>query len=163
MKKLLLFILISLSFSEDISTNYKKTTLSDRLVSNIINFKFNKSDSINFITNDYLNTLDSHQKSELYNSLKQNIAFNMILTGIIPVSGHYRINKVKRGLKIVRIGFLAFAAPFTPFALGADSDFLYLGVGAAFISIPISYLSIIIDSGFQTSKYNKKIKKIIFN
>ena len=70
---------------------------------------------------------------------------NMILTGIIPVSGHYRINKVKRGLKIVRIGFLAFAAPFTPFALGADSDFLYLGVGAAFISIPISYLSIIIE------------------
>jgi len=88
---------------------------------------------------------------------------NMLLTSIVPTTGHFRIDKGSRGLKIVGYGCLAFALPFAPFVVDADvNDGGYLLIAAAFLSIPISYSYLIIDSGIQTAEYNNKIKKIIF-
>ena len=155
-----LIILLSFSFPAQLRDNENicKTT-----VLAIQNFQFKKSNLIDNLTNDYLTSLTKIQKKELYDSLTQNIPLNMLLTAAAPTSGHFRINKGSRGLKIVGYGCLAFAIPFIPLAIGADvNDGGYVLIAAAFLSIPISYLYLIIDSGIQTAKYNNEIEYIIF-
>ena len=161
--KLLYAIIILFSFlsaADRVSDNkniFKSTILT------IQNFQFKKYKLIDNVTNEYLNSLTKIQKNKLYDSLKQNIPLNMLLTAAVPTSGHFRINKGSRGLRIVGYGCLAFAIPYIPFVIDADvNDGGYVLIAAAFLSIPISYLYLTIDSGIQTAKYNNEIEYIIF-
>jgi len=133
-------------------------------VSTIQNFQFNKSNLRDSLTSDYLISLTKIEKKELYDSLKQNIPLNMLLTAIAPTSGHFRVDKGLRGLKIVGYGCLAFGIPWVPLLAEGDvNDGGYLLIIAAYLSIPISYCYLLFDSGVQTVKYNNEIENIIFN
>ena len=135
-----------------------------RTVSTIQNFQFNKSNLRDSLTSDYLISLTKMEKKELYDSLKQNIPLNMLLTAIAPTSGHFRVDKGLRGLKIVGYGCLAFGIPWVPLLAESDvNDGGYLLIAAAFLSIPISYCYLLVDSGVQTVKYNNDIENIVFN
>ena len=109
-------------------------------------------------------SLSSIEKSNLYNSHKQNIAFNMLISAIIPTSGHIRINKKNRIIPIIASSITIANLPLIIAQINGDADNFVLGlfVFTAFVGIPISYLSIIIDSGIQTHKYNKKLFNNIF-
>ena len=161
--RLLYSVIIFFTFSFASDEIHDNQNILKRTISSIKTFQYNKSHLIHNVSDEYLSSLSRIQKEELYDSLKQNIPLNMLLTSIVPTTGHFRIDKGSRGLKIVGYGCLAFALPFTPFVVGADvNDGGYLLIAAAFLSIPISYSYLIIDSGIQTAEYNNKIKKIIF-
>lgn len=157
--KLLFSVLILFSFlfsSNEISANQN---ILKRTISLIQKFQYNKS----HIIHDYLASLSRIQKEVLYDSLKQNIPLNMLLTSIVSTTGHFRIDKGSRGLKIIDYGCLVFALTYAPLVVGTDvNDREYLLIAAAFLSIPISYSYLMIDSGMQTAEYNNKIKEIIF-
>ena len=156
-----LIILSTFSFAADELNDNRNICKST--VSAIQNFQFKKYNLVDNITNDHLISLTKIQKKELYDSLKQNIVLNMLLSSVVPTSGHFRVDKASRGLKIVGYGCLAFAIPYVPFVINADvNDGGYLLIAAAFLSIPISYLYLVIDSGIQTAKYNNGIEYIIF-
>jgi len=156
-----LIILFAFSFALDELSDNKNICKSK--VSAIQGFQFKKSNLVDDVTNDYLILLTKTQKKELYDSLKQNIPLNILLSAIVPTSGHVRVGKGLRGLKIVAYGCLAFATPFIPFVIDADvNDGGYILIAAAFFSIPISYLYLVIDSGIQTANYNNEIEDIIF-
>jgi hypothetical protein len=161
--KLLYIIIILFSFSSAADRVSDNKNIFKSTILTIQNFQFKKYKLIDNVTNDYLNSLTKVQKNKLYDSLKQNIPLNMLLTAAVPTSGHFRINKGSRGLKIVGYGCLAFAIPYIPFVIDVDvNDGGYVLIFAAFLSIPISYLYLIIDSGIQTAKYNNEIEYIIF-
>jgi hypothetical protein len=161
--KLLYIIIILFSFSSAADRVSDNKNIFKSTILTIQNFQFKKYKLIDNVTNDYLNSLTKVQKNKLYDSLKQNIPLNMLLTAAVPTSGHFRINKGSRGLKIVGYGCLAFAIPYIPFVIDADVyDGGYVLIAAAFLSIPISYLYLTIDSGIQTAKYNNEIEYIIF-
>ena len=135
-----------------------------RTVSTIQNFQFNKSNLRDSLTSDYLISLTKLEKKELYDSLKQNIPLNMLLTAIAPTSGHFRVDKGLRGLKIIAYGCLAFGIPWVPLLVDADvNDGGFLLIITAYVTIPISYCYLLVDSGVQTVKYNNDIENIIFN
>ena len=161
--KLLYIIIILFSFSSAADRVSDNKNIFKSTILTIQNFQFKKYKLIDNVTNDYLNSLTKVQKNKLYDSLKQNIPLNMLLTAAVPTSGHFRINKGSRGLRIVGYGCLAFAIPYIPFVIDADiNDGGYILIAAAFLSIPISYLYLTIDSGIQTAKYNNEIEYIIF-
>jgi len=161
--KLLYIIIILFSFSSAADRVSDNKNIFKSTILTIQNFQFKKYKLIDNVTNDYLNSLTKVQKNKLYDSLKQNIPLNMLLTAAVPTSGHFRINKGSRGLKIVGYGCLAFAIPYIPFVIDVDvNDGGYVLIFAAFLSIPISYLYLTIDSGIQTAKYNNEIEYIIF-
>ena len=161
--KLLYIIIILFSFSSAADRVSDNKNIFKSTILTIQNFQFKKYKLIDNVTNEYLNSLTKIQKNKLYDSLKQNIPLNMLLTAAVPTSGHFRINKGSRGLRIVGYGCLAFAIPYIPFVIDADiNDGGYILIAAAFLSIPISYLYLTIDSGIQTAKYNNEIEYIIF-
>ncbi|MAD51946.1 MAG: hypothetical protein QF847_06545 [Candidatus Marinimicrobia bacterium] len=117
--------------------------------------------------------MTEEEKLLLYEEHRINPYNNMLWTGILPTSGHYRVHKWKRGFGIYLAGMLISQIAYgsmglnnSDYTMGTESDAYYDDnfEGLNFDKSMKAIICVLIaDTYIQTKKHNKNLYKTIFD